>query len=74
MLVCLGREKCVDVPGVHGGLLLLSCLVVLYMFMAIFYPHVDVPSRVLHDVFDGCVGDKWLEEGIFGGFMEYSLY
>ncbi len=57
MLVCLGREKPVDVPSVHGGLLLLSCLVVLHMVMALFYPCADVPSRVSHDVFDGCVGD-----------------
>jgi len=66
--------KLVDVPGVHGGLFLLSCLVVLHVFMAIFYPHADVLSRVLHDVFSCCVGDKQLEEGIFGGFMEYLLY
>ena len=74
MLVWLGREEPADVPGVHGSLLLLGCLVVLHVIMALFYPCADVPHRVSHDFVDGGVGDEWLEEGIFGCFMEDSLY
>jgi len=73
VLVWLGREEPADVPGVHGSLLLLGCLVVLHVIMALFYPCADMPRWVSHDFFNGGVSDERLEEGVFGGFMEYSL-
>jgi len=41
--------------------------------MAMLYPCAYVSSWVLHDVFNCCVVDERLEEGIFGCFVDDSL-